>query len=247
MLPTPLHLLAERAHHFIWAIAAVVIVIVLVFFGPRHTVREVAGVKPAVPAPGSFQRELEVAIAVGKQVAGSHGTVPLLERPAVTVVSGLTNGAFSPQAYAAWLSALGTQRTAPSYHVSLVAPTPIPISTLPPSVLPEYADWHNTSTYNATALAIKNATLNVHVTQDPLPPSRTQTLFLSDKTAGIAYAVRRRGLLDLDIGITQGAGKTEGFAGPCLRAKNTSAGVCLGATLGSTLKPGIAAGLTVSF
>lgn len=237
----------ERSHHYAYAVAIVLSVGILAyFFAPHHApVEKGIAVQQSVPSPGTIQRELEAVIQSERALAAANGTVPGFERAAVNIIP---HSGFSDAAIAQVLTALGRPKTAPTYHVNLVAPTPMPAASLPPNVSQPYADWLYTTAYNADQAAINNAKINVHVTQDPIPPSRTQTLYLSDKSAGIAYALRRRGQLDLDLGLTQGKG-TEVFAGPCYRIKDTSSGVCVGGTyrFGPQSKPGIAAGFTVSF
>lgn len=226
----------DKIHHLYWSFALVACTAIVVFFWPHHEATQQPDTRIS-----ALQTEVNALVQVDKALAASHGTVPVLERPAVAVVQGLTGGHFSDTAVAAFLGALGHEKTAPAYKVSFVAPTPRP----EPSNVPS---WHFDDTYNATTQAIKNSTLNVKVTQEPVPPSRVQTAYLSDRSAGVFYAVRRRGEFDLDAGVTQLNGETEAAAGVGWRFGGTMAGLFVGPTHNfATHKTALAAGLTVSF
>jgi hypothetical protein len=234
-----LHNLADKAHHYAYALAGVAIVALVVFFAPKH--EKVAA--PVATAP-SIASEVGAFLAAQNALAASHGPVAAYERPAVTVLD--SGGAFSAAATAQILHALGNAPTATVAHVAVVGPTPGPSAAPPLSVDPAYAAWHHADTYNATAEAIAKTKVAVTLTQEPAPPSRVKVLYLSDSSAGVAYALRRRGQWDLDAGITQNGPKVQPALGVTWRLKGTSAGIFAGATVrAGSVNP--AAGFSLSF
>lgn len=228
----------EKIHHLYWSVALVGCTALVVFFWPHH---EAPGVTTAQVS--GLQTEVNALVKADQTLAASRGTVPLTQRGAVAAVRTVMGGGggFTDTAYAAFLGALGREKTVPMYKVSFVAPTPYPE---PPST----PSWFHAAAYNATSEAIQRATLHVKVVPQPAPVSRVQTLYLSDGSAGVLYAARRRGQLDLDLGITTASGQSEATAGLGWRFGGTMAGVYGGPAYNfSTHKTAITAGLTVAF
>lgn len=221
----------DKIHHITWPLALVACVAIVAFFWApqRHDATQVA----VTPRSSEITHEIQAGFKAVEQVAASRGSVPFYERPAVAAVQKVIDKRFGGTGTAAWLHAAGTQNTIESYH--FIAPSPMPSAT----------DLYTTA-YNADAAAIKNTTMRVQ--QDPVPPSRIQTAYLSDATAGILYAVRRRGQWDLDVGYTQGNGYSDATAGIGWRLHGTQAGVYVGPIFNFTTRQWSgAAGLTVAF
>lgn len=245
--------LYKRIHHLFYALAGLVAVVgsvaLVVFFWPHHTA-VVAGTVPAqanvVAAPGSVAREVQAYIEGSQVLANARSpVVPSLQMPAINVVMPAMKG-FSSAEVGALLTAAGHQKTEPVIHVAVVGPSPGPAATKPPDISEADAAFHHQDTYNATAEAIAATQVQVHVTQDPVPPSRISSVFLANHQTGISYALRRRGQADLDVGIVQAGGQSSPLIGFGYRLKGTQAGALIGLTL-SKGKPKAAAGFTVSF
>lgn len=227
----------DKIHHLFWSVALVACTALVVFFWPH---RDATAPSAQVSA---LQTEVNALVQVDKALAASRGSVPYTQQAAVAAVRTATGGGggFTDTAYAAFLGALGREKTVPTYKVSFTAPTPRPE---PPGT----PVWFHQAAYNANSEAIKNATLNVKVVPAPVPVSRIQTGYLSDGSAGVLYAARRRGQLDLDLGVTAVNGQTEATAGVGWRFGGTMAGVYVGPMHNfTTHKTAIAGGLTVAF
>ena len=238
--------LIDRLHHFGYAIAAVIIVVLILghLGGRPEPARNVGNV---VPRQDSVNRELEsIKSAVTALAIERAGVVMPYQAPAVAVLHDLgVRGGFSDAAYAAALSAIGRRPTAQAIHVSLSAPTPGPVLVTPPPSI-DWAAWHHEDTKNATLEAINSAHINVSVVQEPIAPSRVKACYLNDGTAGLCYALLRRHQLDYDIGATKGVRGLQPTVGLEYRLKNTSFGLFGGVTLRAGKPTGVI-GLSTSF
>lgn len=242
-----LEAIANRIHHAFYALAAVAIAAIVIFFWPQRPLPAAPAI--AAPSASALAQEFQAGLEAEKLIAATAGNSHIAPQaqPAVTILSDATHGAFDAAAYQAFLSALGRTKTAPVVHVSLSNPAVAPAPSTPPEISPALAAWHHSDTYSAVTQALAQQHLDVHVTQDPVPPSRTQSLWLTDHTAGLAYALRRRGIFDLDLGIATGNGTTV-TAGIGARIKGTQAGVYVGPAYNfQHHAAGMVGGLSVSF